>query len=885
MKLAIVLVGLVLMFSFISANFEIGELSHLIESQYSASDKISGWINISLEDEPVDSLFEDSFGNSVSLIDLLKANVNLTYTCSTGGCFPNYESSNPEATKTFGLNSGAKKVFGFQITEDIVNVNSVTLNVESDAAESCSNQLEIDFLKNNDVDVVNNKLSTSYCSSSKNYGCFSSWKPTSLAKIDYQSYCQKITLSESPGFKIGAWVQEKTAGSTRVSMTLYDSNRKLVDSCNLPAASSSGGEVSCDVNYSTVKSEEYYVCVSSSGSGGEYFVRGYTDSNGCGYKGYPNIQSPEDYAYQIFAEGKKFSAMDSLKIVNVLPDGSSISKKINDYIKIKYDSDCSSGCVVPIEFTSRMNQNLVLKNLSVNYDIGGGLVGVTDKFYDLFETPSTINSGFQKINLDGGNFSVPSDYGENVFELSLNGEEIFSEEITIMSSPEIQNLRPKLVASTVPTEFKVLVDSFNVTAYEWNFGNGTNFTTSVNKITYTYDEIGSYELKVTITDNNQLKSSKTFVIEVISPEQAINTSLKKKLDDLGEIDSQMKQFKFETNLKSVLNFDTLDNNLNKVQQDYKSASSENDYKKIMGNLLKIEVPESINLVANADLITFYPQKKNINFEIIKKIAGGSYDLQYSDQYADALISWNQKNVETKVTFIEFSASYGYFDEVSILRTFEFQINKKNNVDKAYFIIANLEGIEFEGNSSVREESGYLYFELEQDKEIISFTTTENVNFVDVPVFISPELQQLKIAESVEVGEAEKSSKWIFFIFILIFLLIAGVVVYVILQEWYKRKYENYLFKKRNDLYNLMIYITEEKKKGSLDKDIYAKLKKSGWGSEQVNYVLRKYSGKRTGMFEIISFEKKKAEANQNSNNVQLQGKFPLTKKFGKVKSK
>ncbi|MCK4553334.1 PKD domain-containing protein [Candidatus Pacearchaeota archaeon] len=524
-----------------------------------------------------------------------------------------------------------------------------------------------------------------------------------------------------------------------------------------------------------------------------------------------------------------------------------------------------------------MNQNLVLKDLSVNYDIGGGLIGSANKFYDLSETPSTVNSKFQRINLDEGNFSVSSDYGENTFELSLGGEEIFSEGIIIKSASLIKNLKPKITASAIPTEFEVLVNSSNIAEYEWSFGDGTNATTTVNKVTHMYDEIGVYELKITVTDFNQLSFSKTFKIDVISPQQAIEATLKKKSDDLSGVDSQIKQFKFEQNLKSVLNFDMLENDLNKIQQDYKKASSDSDYNKIMISLLGIEVPESIYIVKSAKLITFYPDKNNMNLDVIKEIGGGNYDMKYEEEYADAILFWNQNNMDTKVTFSEFVASYGYFDERSILRTFEFQINKKNNLDDSYLIIAKLEGIEFLEDYFVRDKPGYLYIELEQDSETIIFTTTADVNFVDVPVFISPELEKLKLAENIEIGEEENGFKWIFFIFILFFLILTGGVVYVILQEWYKRKYESHLFKKKNDLYNLMIYITQERKKGSSDKEIYSKLKKSGWSSEQANYVLRKHSGKRTGMFEIFSFGKKKTRVVQHKLNTP-QPKANITKK-------
>ena len=61
---------------------------------------------------------------------------------------------------------------------------------------------------------------------------------------------------------------------------------------------------------------------------------------------------------------------------------------------------------------------------------------------------------------------------------------------------------------------------------------------------------------------------------------------------------------------------------------------------------------------------------------------------------------------------------------------------------------------------------------------------------------------------------------------------------------------------------MVSYIESAKKRGLKDKEIRIKLKKAGWNSEQVSYVMKKYIGKRTGMFEIpvdkaLSFFKKK----------------------------
>ena len=71
-----------------------------------------------------------------------------------------------------------------------------------------------------------------------------------------------------------------------------------------------------------------------------------------------------------------------------------------------------------------------------------------------------------------------------------------------------------------------------------------------------------------------------------------------------------------------------------------------------------------------------------------------------------------------------------------------------------------------------------------------------------------------------------------------------------MQVWYRKKYETYLFKNKNDLFNIMHYVNSSKKKGLSESEIEKSLRKSKWGNEQVNYAMKKYSGKRTGMVEI-----------------------------------
>ncbi len=859
---------LIVSINVVSASFEIGNLSHSIGKSYGPSDYIKGWINISLENEPTGSVFEDDEDNSISLIDLLNINKDLGYdgfddfSCIPRDCETDYSASGSELTKTFSLDKGNFTIFGFKFTGNLDSVTSIDFILESDASSSCYNQLKIDFFNDERIMIANNKvMDAPECDDVlKRYGCFDNSKATKNYTISETPYCQRIKLTESPGFKIGAWVKKETSGTKELTMELYDNSGTSIKTCELlEEISESGGETFCNINYSVSKSQDYYVCIYSDYGTGAYMIKGNkAPSIGCGFYGIP-IPSETPGAYQIFAEGKRFGAIGTWEISNSLPQGEdTLGGKASDYLAETYGRkgdyiDCSAGCVVPVKFISGKNQNIIIRELEIKYVEDKGVATEYD-FYDLSESIATIDAEFQKLYLDEANFSVPDDFGNYTFSLSLNDDEILSEEVSVERVPVIKNLQPRTTASAYPTEFEVTVESDgNITKYEWDFGKNDTKTTTTNKVTHTYGAKGIYELKITVTDSNQRSSYRVFEISVGSPEDIINRLLTKMQEDLTNVKAQINAFNsfLQDSLKSILDIDELDEKLTTIYRANASCSdscNESDYNKIMTDLLKLKIPESVVITATADSFSFYPEEENINLDILKTIGGGDYDASDQDKYIDSVFAWNQENMETKITFKELSAKYEYSEE-PILRTFELKITKKNETDNPYLILLKLDNLEFKEDYSEKNESGYVYIELIGNEKIIIFSTTEDVNFVNLPFFISPAISKLSITGE-ETEEEGKLLKLVLFILIFFLLIIIGFIAYIVLQQWYKKKYESYLFKNRNDLYNLVSYIQNSKKRGLENKDIINKLRKTGWKSEQVTYVLRKYVGKRTGMFEI-----------------------------------
>jgi len=889
-----VIVFVFFLIGIVSASFEIGNLSHSIDSSYAPEESVRGWINISLNNEPTISVFEDSEGNSISLINLLKSNdeaeySDFEYSCNPIDCESDYTASNGAEIKTFDLDNKDSKIFGFKLEGEITDILSVNFTISSDADSSCYNQIELDFLNNGVIEKGNNKVSVSTCDFLKTNGCFNESKNSVGGLISEVPYCQRIKIPESPGFRLSAWIKKENQYDSRdIKIELYDLDGNSVESasCVLSDASTEWGGVYCDIDYLVTKSEDYYVCVYSESGDGEYKINGYPDSEGCGFHKTPTYGVTENAAYNISVTGKRFSSVGDLEITNSLAHSNTLSNDIFEYYiekrygrNINNNLDCVNGCVVPVRINSGADQTITLKDLSIKYDTTT-LSGVEEtEFYDLSETPAKINADFQKIYLNDGNLTLPSDYGEVDYELKLNKSKIFSKELVVEKVPGIEAIKPTITFSAYPTGFEVIVSSdANISSYEWDFGDTTTETSITNKIIHTYNSTGNYELKVTVIDSLGRSSYKIFTISVGSPEQVINSTIDRMETNLGNIISQISKFSEFTkeSVENILDTDELNEKLRRAQTDFNSAETETEYNQVMTNLLDLNIPKSVYVSMSSSPISFYPDKDEINLEVLKDIGGGSYDESEVSAYRNSILAWNLENLDTKVSLEEITSKYEDF-ELPLVKIFKLDITEKQPLSQdPYLIIKKLDNMLFKENYLENEESGYINMELRQSTSTIVFSTTEDVDFVSLPAFISPSIDRLVLTEEDYEEGGKKKGRWAFFILVLFLLLIIGVVVYIILQEWYKKKYEGHLFKNKNSLYNLINYIGIEKKKGLKDKEIIVKLKKAGWNSEQIRYVTRKYLGKRTGMFEIpvgkvLSKFKKQKKVQQPVENKNIAG--------------
>ena len=337
----------------------------------------------------------------------------------------------------------------------------------------------------------------------------------------------------------------------------------------------------------------------------------------------------------------------------------------------------------------------------------------------------------------------------------------------------------------------------------------------------------------------------------------INTTINNKLSEIDTLKADINSYNtFEqTSINSALNISEIESELANLSLIYINATQE-ELDSINASLNSINIPEKIEITKTAISIPAFPNSENVDLDLIETVTDSSHEGNESS-YKTAVIGWNINNLDTKISFNEFTASYGGASNEFLVSTFNLEITKKEVIDySVYIFLEKMENLLFKQSYQEQDQGNYYSFDFTGNTKNLSFSTTESVNFTNLPFFISPAVTELDVVDfDYEEGEEDEKDlfgkkKRMIFILVIFLLLIFSLILYLVLQTWYKRRYEDYLFKNKNDLYNLANYITNSKRRGLDNSQIQERLKRSRWNSEQIKYALKKYSGRRTGMYEI-----------------------------------
>ncbi|MDA3836566.1 MAG: PKD domain-containing protein [Nanoarchaeota archaeon] len=819
-----------------------------LDTLYMKGENISGWANISFYKHSVDEKVKDTEENEFSLKEFLDL-ANYTYNCSIKDCLSDYTASNSSSIKTFFLKENETRVLGFKFGSNLEGINSVSFNLASTAGLSEKNQIKIDILKDGKIDTGNSKIS-SQLSATTNYGCYNI-TGESIGETTLESskpFCQKIELDEAPGFQVGAWLKKtENNDDNGVTIEMFTKKGTLIKDCDFTSGqiSPSGSEVFCTIDVLVPEKDYYYFCLSRDIGNNEFYTKAYIsqkEDKKCGFQGNIATGIEEVAAYQIGARAKKFNPVGKINILDELPTGDIISGLFQSYIQEKYGSlDCSSGCYVPVQLMSSVNQTVTISNIATSYNPKNAGQFSSNLIFDLQEDSSDINSEFQVLSFDNI-LPVGPKLITRTYELTIGGEEIVKDKITVKNI--IFSLSPTKIVSNYPEEFVISMSSNEtISKYEWDFGdNKTGSSTTLNKTTHSFDLEGNYTIKVKLIDAQEKAISRFFLIEVLSPKNLIDSEIKSMQARLTTMETKIAAMSpFEKSIvESKISLSELNAQVEFLDLKFKAAKSNADYEDIISEILSMEVPEGIvkSVTPRTSLIST-PEK--VFPESVKQ---SSFDnITSSDSEIEtAVVYWNTKNMATKVSTKTVSIDYGDFKE-DLFNSVLLQFSPKIAVDE-YYVYFDDYSLTPSINDSVTKTDEYSYIVVPKTRAV-EFISEGNIYVDDLPLFIAPPISALSLVG--EIPEVVDKNNTVKIILIIVLSLIVFAIIYFFLRKWYQYNYETHLFKDRNNLYNVMIYVSNSKKQGLTGDKIKASLEKSGWTSEQIRYIMLKFENKETGL--------------------------------------
>ncbi len=865
-------ITLVLLFSnLISAEFTLGNSSYEVQEVYGTSKPIKGWINLSLESEPSDSLLT-AFESSITLVDFLENN-SISYECFPLDCSSTYSKKTQELSSgNFTLFQGQKKLIGVEIIGNVDKVNNLAFNIKTSSQESCSIPLKVDVLKDNLIEWKYIETTQENCNSEEPFGCFQ--KPQGLINVSNTNYCEEITIPPTKAVRLGAILEGQGTAGFVLS----------IDGEPCSSLINKSGEISCIVEFDEPLSisTTAEICLRAEAGSEDKYKIGYEDDEPiCGYRG--TEDDKKFYDFNIFAKPQMYSEIKETISFNKQligeDEATTLNNNILDYIDSKYDNNCTEGCIIPINFLTGANQNLFISNLSLEYEVTDDLQPkFITKFYELENTPALITTDLKKLDLEKANLLTPSTTGTKELILKLNNEKLFEKEINIKNIPEILAILPSNPPALVSTTFVVIMENkdSNLT-YTWDFGdNNLEQTTSSNLIKHTYTKIGSYTLKLTIKGSFG-ESTQLFNINAIAPSDAINQTIIEYKENLKELKRTINNLPIavRNEIEKVIDVDSLEKSVLKKEEEYKESFTDEEFIKVMTELLSLNIPQSLGKGLVIKPTDFFQSQEQIRLDDLVFLDIGEVDLEKGvSEYYNAMNNWIIENIDASFELETYMFNYKNQPSEPILTQVKLSLIPKKDIEELYILInGNPAKIKIStdlNDKDIEETSKVIILKelIDGETREIEFIYPGKVDLDTLPFYLTPELDNLDLSFTpdacnnngkCESGETTKNCRndckpWKLAFFYLLILLIITFIVYIILQEWYKRKYEDHLFKDKNQLFNLINFIQITENQGFNKDRVFSQLQKRGWKKEQLIYAWKKYKGQRTGMWEIPIFK-------------------------------
>ena len=863
MKNKVVFVTLVLLFLIIGASNSIATSNYSggnIKQNYYSGDFISGSIQVNLQNESYDSVISSNLNGKITLRELLSKNglkSGVDYVCSNSECSTQYSLGN--LVNIAAVYSSQSSLVGFKLASgNDIKIQNVNLDVSGTAIPACRNQIGVDLFDQPQHVLQNTKFTNVTCAQ-RYTGCYDDTLPDSsysLANLSSIGYCIKQKLPAAPAYQLGAkLIAPAVAPNEKIFMDIYPSDFSTtpLGECILPNATQSVQEVSCITDYGGITEQEYYICVSSDKPSSAYLIRTEHSGQVCGAK------TPDpagvSFDFNIFAQPLGYDSpsftLDN-DLFNLVYFRENFTNVAQDYLQQKYAGDCNNNaCIIPLAIHGD-DQSVSLFNPSLTYT-SAGIQLSENNLYDVKKESAKISSNNIILNLLPAQFAIPYGTQPTNFILYINNKTIINTPINVTKGVAF-DIQPRFALIGVPVQFSIQSQE-NISNASWTFSDSAVVSNGLS-VVHKFASQGEYNVMVQITTREGKTSSRTLKIAVGEAQASANDLLSISRQRIANLEGNLSSLPIwvQSSIRTKLNVSLLNSSLENIATKLAFASNDTEFITSINNIESLDIPSSLAYTRQGTypLALLYT---HTDFSAISKISG-------KDNYSSAslqpdLINWLNDNYDAQINLkVVSSQTYGSAQDLATL--VQLTLTPKPNIGATgnQYLIINYPAaaIQFKEQYGQKAIDSSTYIPIKFESKVVEFMIPDGIESDSLGMYLSPDLNQLGVSSEVITPVADNSRTQTLTIIIgLISVLVLVCVIAFVLQYWYKRRYESYLFKKGEDLYNVMTFVYNSRNSGLKEEDIKKKLSSSGWSREQIGYAFDKLSGKVLGIFGIPIF--------------------------------
>lgn len=829
-----------------SATFTVDLNSSNIYRNYYVGDILNGNIAIQFTNESANSILTTNVGESFTLkqwLDYSGKKIDQDYRCSLSGCKESYKAN--DTIQNIQISSKETKKIGFLLLGSNVSVKSMSFNLQTNLPNSCSKQYSVNLF-NEEKYFIENYISTGNLCGSQKRGCFDSSLETGqyqLANLTNNEYCELISLSPAPAYKLGAIITGPLGPlKENITMKLYDDNFTILYGyCSLPI---SGEEQQCTINYPINNEKNYRVCVSSNSSNSKYQIKTESKEQKCGVTS-TTKNSPSTIDFDIFAQPMEYSASqllfneDKFALIN---KESNLTQVANEYLKNEYNRNCAQGgCIIPLTFVGQ-DQTISIENAVLVYE-ADGVVKTLDSLQSIVTDYGVISSN--KIILSLDKLNIPIKNKINLLEINLDKKVVAKTNINVSSS-QIE-INPGFALIGNPTKFSLKTNATILEA-SWKFSDKPLEVQVGNEVIHSFANAGDYTVEVTAKISAGTTITRTKKVIVGEPKASAEEIVSISQNSINKISASIASLPawIKPAIQNKIDVNNMNLSLLQIKLELAQAKTNEEYTNIIADVQALNIPGDVSVIKSGKfpLLSSY---NSINTDYAKSLIG---EENVNSQLQVALTEWLRDNYNAEVETETIGANFVTNTEPIVTKIKIITNPLKQNQAQHYIIFGYpIETMHFLSGYSQKEIDGVTYIPLNEGQQVIEFYIEGDVGINDLATYILPSAAELRregYSYEVISSQSQKRSNFLFISIIILIVLLAGITIF--LQYWYRNNYEKNLFPKNEDLYNIMTFIHNSNKSGLKEGDIRKKLLASGWTREQISYSFGRLKGRILGLF-------------------------------------